>query len=550
MHIRIFCLFLMCFLILTKAHLQAAEGLHRSSVEKKVVVLYSVTRDFPATQHVEQGLAEAFSSEKQLAVQIFSEYLDLSRFRDSQQKRALANLLKQRYGGEHVDLIIGVDVPAANFLMENEALFPSIPMILCSIPEAIQKQIFSSPLRDRVSCVFDPAKSAQDLVESALRLKPGTQHAVLISGAYENDQIRVTALREALHAFGDTIELIDLSGQALGDILKRCEELPADTVIFFSTLFVDARGRSFIPRAVLQSLAASAEVPIFGQYEMYMGNGIIGGPLISLQKEGKIAGELALRVLSGKHPVATSSATADSIVTVYDWRQLQHHNIRDSLLPPGSSVLYREATIWDLYKYYIIAALVLIALQSILIVGLVVNLRQRKKIQAALSDSQRELQTLAGRLISSQEEELSRLSREFHDDYAQRLAAVAIETGKLELQATNLDASFQNRLACIKELLINLSDDIHALSRELHPAILKDLGLERAIRSLCLSFTDRESLRVACHIDKLPETLPLDTALCLYRVIQEGLRNMRKACSCEKCCDYSKMCNRSFAGGS
>ena len=357
---------------------------------------------------------------------------------------------------------------------------------------------------------------------------PKTTHAVLIAGSYESDQVRAVALRQTLQAMQDKVELLDFTGLSLGEILARCERLPPDTVIFFSTLFVDANGRSFIPRAVLQSLAAHTEAPIFGPYEMYMGSGIVGGPLLSLRLQGKKAAGTALQLLLGQLPKNALPTGADTYLTLYDWRQLQRHGIDESLLPPASTVLFREATIWDLYKYYIIGVVLLLALQSMLIIGLVFNLRQRKKAQAALRDSQQELQTLAGRLISSQEEELSRLSREFHDDYAQRLAAVAIETGTLELQATGIEAPVRDRIGHIKEQLINLSDDIHALSRELHPAILKDLGMERAVRSLCLNFSDRESLPVTCHINELPDDIPLDTALCIYRVIQEGLRNIAK----------------------
>lgn len=507
---------------------QAAEPLLRGDNEKRIVVLYSVTRDFPATEDVEKGLTEGFANEKRLAVQVFSEYLDLSRFRDRQQRKALADLLRQRYGDAQIDLVIGVDVPAATFLMENETLFPNLPVLLCSIPETLQERVLASSLRGRVTTIIEPSSVTRGLVESALRFKPKTTHAVLISGSYENDQVRTAALRQTLEAMQDKVELLDFTGLSLGEILERCERLPPDTVIFFSTLFVDANGRSFVPRSVLQSLAAHAEAPIFGPYEMYMGSGIVGGPLISLRLQGKKAAEGALRLLQGQTPQDAPPAGTDTYLSLYDWRQLQSHAIDESLLPPASTVLFREATIWDLYKHYIIGVALLLALQSMLIIGLVFNLQQRKKAQAALSDSQRELQTLAGRLISSQEEELSRLSREFHDDYAQRLAAVAIETGTLELQATGIEAPVRERIGHIKEQLINLSDDVHALSRELHPAILKDLGLERAVRSLCLNFSDRESLPVTCHMNELPDDIPLDTALCVYRVIQEGLRNIAK----------------------
>ena len=523
------CLCLVALLLPGTAHLWAAEAPPHDDRGKRVLVLYSTARDFPATEIVEQGLTEGFASEKRLPVQLFSEYLDLSRFRDSQQRTALANLLRQRYSGGQIDLIIGVDVPAANFLMEHGTLLSATPVILCSIPEILQERILASPLRGRVSGVLEPAFVLRGLVDSIRRFKPATKQVVLVAGAYENDQVRADALRQAFAAINDKVELIDLAGQPLGAILEKCENLPPDSVILFSTLFVDANGRSFIPRAVLQSIAAHTGAPIFGPYESYIGNGIIGGSLISLRQQGKRAAEMALRFLQDQSPKDAPFTGADTSVTLYDWRQLQRHAIDENLLPPVSTVLYREATIWDLYKYYIIGVAILLALQSMLIVGLVFNLRQRKKAEAALRDSQRELQTLAGRLISSQEEELRRLSREFHDDYAQRLAAVAIEAGTLEIQSAHLDSPpVQEKIGHIKKQLIHLSDDIHALSRELHPAILKDLGLERAVNSLCLNFSDRESIPVDCHFDAIPGDIPPETALCVYRVIQEGLRNIAK----------------------
>ena len=498
---------------------------------KQVVVLYSQPRDFPATEMVEQGLVEGLGKESRGSVQLYSEYLDLSRFRDMPQRTALANLLQNRYGGGNIDLVVCVDVPAAYFLMEyGDKLFAGIPIVMCSIPESLREPLLASPLHERVSGVLEPAALAQRLVESALRFKPDTAHAVLISGAFENDRARSAALREALAAVTPKVEFTDLTDLGLGDILERVEKLSPDSIIFYSTLFVDGKGHSYVPRNVLRSIAAHTDLPIFGPYESYMGDGIIGGPLVSLRLEGRKAGEMALRILRGQPPGDSPFITPDDIsLSQYDWRQLQRHTIAERLLPKDSTILFREASLWDLYKQYIIGVVILLALQTLLIVGLVFNLRQRKKAEAALRDSRSELQTLAGRLISSQEEELSRLSREFHDDYAQRLAALAIETGTLELHAAQLEpAPLRDKIGHIKEQVINLSDDIHALSRELHPAILKDLGLERAVNSLCLNFSDREDIPVNCRYEALPENLSPDAALCVYRVIQEGLRNIAK----------------------
>jgi PAS domain S-box-containing protein len=134
---------------------------------------------------------------------------------------------------------------------------------------------------------------------------------------------------------------------------------------------------------------------------------------------------------------------------------------------------------------------------------------------------------LAGRLLTAQEAERRRLAREMHDDLTQRLAVLAIEAGKLE-QECDLAGRSSVRLQTMKEHLIHLSQDVHALSRQLHPSILEDLGLVEALRSECGSFSQREGVAVRYAPQNIPPEVPKEVALCLYRIAQEGLRNVAK----------------------
>jgi signal transduction histidine kinase len=74
----------------------------------------------------------------------------------------------------------------------------------------------------------------------------------------------------------------------------------------------------------------------------------------------------------------------------------------------------------------------------------------------------------------------------------------------------------------MQEQLVELSEDVHALSRQLHPSILDDLGLVEAVRSECASFSRREGIAVVYCADEVSTTLPKDVALCVYRVAQEA----------------------------
>src|SRR5262249_40809668 len=83
-------------------------------------------------------------------------------------------------------------------------------------------------------------------------------------------------------------------------------------------------------------------------------------------------------------------------------------------------------------------------------------------------------------------------------------------------------------LRTMQEKLVGLSEDVHALSRQLHPSILDDLGLVEALRSECASFSRREGIAVVYRPEDVPTTLPKDVALCVYRVAQAALRNLAK----------------------
>ena len=114
-----------------------------------------------------------------------------------------------------------------------------------------------------------------------------------------------------------------------------------------------------------------------------------------------------------------------------------------------------------------------------------------------------------------------------HDDLTQRIAVLAIEAGKLEQEADSSDLP-SDKLREIKDQLINLSQDVHALSRQLHPSILDDLGLVDAMRSECARFSQREGISVRYTPQDIPPGIPKDVALCFYRIAQEGLRNITK----------------------
>jgi two-component system, NarL family, sensor kinase len=147
--------------------------------------------------------------------------------------------------------------------------------------------------------------------------------------------------------------------------------------------------------------------------------------------------------------------------------------------------------------------------------------------EASLHQAHEELRQLASKLLTAQEEERRRIAREMHDDWTQRLAILGISVAKL-VKHSETSESIRRPLRDMQDELVRLSEDVHALSRQLHPSILEDLGLFEALRSECACFSRREGISVSYVPSGSLQSLPMDIALCIYRVAQEALRNIAK----------------------
>ncbi|WP_158752145.1 ABC transporter substrate binding protein [Acidobacterium sp. S8] len=149
------------------------------------------------------------------------------------------------------------------------------------------------------------------------------------------------------------------------------------------------------------------------------------------------------------------------------------------------------------------------------------DITERKMAEEALIN-------LGGRLIEAQEEERRRVAREIHDDYNQRLAVLAIDLEELAENIGNADVGAGRRLHDLWSQVCELGADLHVLSHRLHSSTLENLGLVAGARAFCEEFADQQEIETDFTYDNVPSDIPGDVALCLFRILQEGLRNVKK----------------------
>jgi PAS domain S-box-containing protein len=138
------------------------------------------------------------------------------------------------------------------------------------------------------------------------------------------------------------------------------------------------------------------------------------------------------------------------------------------------------------------------------------------------------VRSISSRLIEAQEEERTRIARELHDDFSQRLALLAVELDALKHDIPDFNGDALHRLDMLRKQTLEIGSDIQTLSHELHSSKLEYLGLVPAMRGLCEEFGTKQKLKIIFQNHNVPSPIAPDVALCLFRVLQEALHNAAK----------------------
>jgi signal transduction histidine kinase len=508
----LFCLFL--------PHPAYAEG------RRLVVTLYPQgSNAAPGNVLVQQAIRSTFAAKSAEQIDVYDEYLELAGHAPNDLLTLQAEFLRRKYAGRKVDLVIAWVSPALDFALEHrQEIFPGVPIVFSTIE---QRELKSRKLPPDVIGV-PVTLELKGTLDLALHLHPKTRHVFVVAGISKFDRYWEAQAREVFRPYETEREFVFLSGLSLSDMKERVSHLPGSSLIYYLTVLQDASGRPLVPADVVEQLGRVANAPIYGYSESFVGLGPVGGIVVNFEKEGRAAAELGLRILAGEKAEQIGVQPPSQSIPLFDGRQLRRWGISDSSLPEGSEVRYEEPSFLRLYKWPIIGAISVCLVETLLIAGLLVQRMNRRRAERSLTASERELRLLTGKLFQAQEIERRRLARELHDDLNQNLALLSVELDVLRQSPPDTATQLSGRLQTLSTKVKQLSSSVHGLSHQLHPSKLEQLGLVAALRSLFKELSQTHSLPIEFAAEDVPDDLPSDAALCLYRIAQEGVGNAIK----------------------
>ncbi len=626
--------------VLTLPRLVAADNAPpKSPLEKNVLILDTFTfgDQFDSLEPLEASVRSHVSGPVNFQVERLESY----RFGEDYQ-RGLVQMLRHSYQGQKLDLVVAHFYAAFQFaLVHRREVFDGVPIVFVEVAAA---RLQGLALGREVTGLTSN-RDIRPTIDLALRLNPDTKNVVVIDGNSALDRFWLDKADEELRLRADTVNEIDLVGLSSSQLVERVSILPPHTVVLFLMSPVSSTQPAISTTNVLGIVAR--RFPTYCLNDHCFDYGAVGGSCPDTVQHETQAGELAARILSGQKAGNIPMVQGTPDRPCVDWRQLQRWHISEASLPLGTVVVYRQPSVWVLYGKYIIAAGALIAIQALLIVGLLWQRLRKRKAEVALQENkerlevmsdaapsliwtsdkngnvayqndkrldfstsssdaafgekwkgyihpddlpgvlkanarayeqrqgfskeyrlrrrdgeyrwmfdlavprissdgtfsgfigsaidvtdqklaQEALEKVSGKLIEAQEQERSRIARELHDDISQRLALLSLE---LERTYSGSDVSSSRREARIIDIRRHCSEiaaDVQALSHQLHSSKLDYLGLVAAVRSFCAEFSKLKNVNVEFAEEDVPNPLPKDVSLCLFRVTQEALHNALK----------------------
>jgi len=575
-------------------------------------------------------------------IELYEESLDLTLFPDRVSQDRFREEIIQKYSARKPDVIIAAGPVSLKFIANLYDKFQGTPIIFCGIWGGIPDQLRHGMPFTGVLARLHP----EGTLNAALHLLPSTKHVVVVGGVGEFDKGFEAIARQSFHNYESKLEFTYIFDLTMPALLERLKQLPSDTIVYHTAISQDAAGDRFIDSAQsIPMVASAANAPVFVMDDVDLRAGTVGGDLVNWADDGRIAAEMATRVLNGEKPQDIPVVTSNHAY-MFDWPALKRWGMNEKNLPPGSIVLHREPSFWELYKQYVVAAIFLILVQSVAILGLLWQRARRRKAEAKLIRSEEKfsksfrqgplavsiastkdgryidvnetfeqqtgwcrdevisrspsdislwvdpdqrsliikqllaeghardlevrirrkdgqirttlgsaelievngepcalsviaditerklaeaaLANVSRKLIEAQEQERSRIGRELHDDIGQRLAMLAIALEQLQQESLALPAEVRNHVGELQKQTSEIAADLQTMSHQLHSAKLQYLGIAAAMRGFCQEFGEQQKVEVDFQSHDLPSPVPPDTALCLFRVLQEAVHNSVK----------------------
>ncbi|MBM9603318.1 hybrid sensor histidine kinase/response regulator [Desulfopila inferna] len=350
--------------------------------KKNVLHINSYHHGYEWSDEIFHGIRSGLAGSEKYKVDLQVEYMDTKKYLYDPVNISLFKLYQEKFKNEDFDVIIVSDNHAYNFVIEHrEALFKGIPLVFCGMNNYEQTDVSSGNLTGIVEN-FDLVRT----LKIARKLHPDKTKMVVVGDQSMTGRSIEQQVYTMLRKYDSRLEVEFWFKLSLEETKQKVERLADDTFLFFTPWYQTVRGKFYTAEEVMEDVYAHSSVPIYTTWEFLLGHGAVGGSLLSGLSHGKMAAEMALRILDGERTDDIPVVVEPSGIYKFDYNVMQKLNINQKSLPQGSIIINSPKAFYELPKELFWTIMVSFLMLVIVLLFLTFIMAERRKVQRKVQE--------------------------------------------------------------------------------------------------------------------------------------------------------------------
>jgi len=355
---------------------------------QKILILHSYHQGLAWTDSVSQGIQSTIAPLSK-PIELYFEYLDIKRRPQPISESTVLYSLQNRLKQTAFDLIIASDDEAFELVRRVTATDSiNIPLVFCGLSH-FEPHMTAGP-RPMTGVLKTVGHQAN--LDLMLSLHPQSQRmAVIFDWAAMGNEPQ-GALSNLLAAIPSRIVVDIWPDPDLDHLPAGLQSLAGGDLVYMLAVNRDKNLTYLHSYEALHLVSGLVPAPIYSPLEAYLGQGVVGGNITSGFRQGELAAQLALRIISGEPAESIPVITQSPNPYMFDHRQLDRHGIKSSLLPPESIIGHQPPAFWVRWGKIIslVAGAVLLA-AVVLLSSILMLLRNRSALSSTRTDMENRL---------------------------------------------------------------------------------------------------------------------------------------------------------------
>lgn len=498
-------------------------ALAQEAPKKNVLFLNSYHNGYAWSDTILDGARQTLEhSQENIYLQI--EYMDCKRYPGREILEILYQHFQFKFQHTDFDLIIASDNHAYDFVIAyHDQLFPDVPVVFCGINDVEPEDV---PMRDHMTGILENF-DVRENVGLATRFHAGKKRLVVIGDRSLTGMAIANQVREQIPSLPADMSVEFWTEFTVDELAAKVRQAAQDSVFFFIPVYKDLGQEVYSAQDLLRIVWQKTHVPLYGAWEFLLGQGIVGGQVISGYDQGQQAAEIALRVLSGTSPADIPVIPGHQGPPKFDYVVLKTLGISQALLPPDSVLINAPSPFYSINRHQFWTIIISLVVLVIVLFVLMMNILERKQIEVRIKNQLSFLRTLMDTLpipiyFTDKKGEMSGVNQAFEHWFGVRWADGMAHSDTTQWSASRFVALLDTRMQSYETALCHADQTLHPVM--LHKATYADAqGQQAGIVGVIYDLSERkkaeDDLRAA---EEKYRSIFENSALGIFRTAPDG----------------------------